>query len=546
MYGIIKEQSKEDAGTIDKLHDIWNNLSICVLDNPQILKVAIELELPVVFNKFRRSVKDYKNAWSEENEKLFEDKLSKKKKLYEKFLGDYNENIRLNDSQIFTFFGEEKINLRGVNYLFDKGYANFLNDLLDKNEIFAEYFDKNKLKALDNWRDLDANEDIQREFAKLYCKYVSEKKDISEVEIDDIFEKVKIALNTCSHLDIELGKDKNILSVYTKYLESNIQDIDTKKISVSFDVIKRIEYSNSNELSAFTEQMANDILKTDDPIKNLEEIEELFLKNKLPMVGKIWEVFNKLHPDLVGFNFSEYSSTSPVLKNSKSITERKSIIFADLIRTTIGSNNKSFNDYIDFIEEGGKVVEEVIEKKQLPEKGSRDSDILMQFVENMVILYKQSFKSKIQPLGIDKDDSIIDKIKKLRNLFNPTEKDMPIQDCIVRMFCHYAGFDSVKDIKDYQKNFLDERDKKHKEMAGKTFSLNKGDYVKGIGDIKYLANILENGSVAKEFLGDCATSDGTPLDTDCSMIMDQNGSIKEKIDKTMAKRLGTCLDSFKR
>lgn len=543
---MIRKQAQEDVEPVDKLHDIWNNLPMCVINNPKILKEAIKLELPAVFNKIPRNSKDYKEAWTEENEKLFQEKLSQKRELYNKFLSEYNvdtykdyyRKLYFDDPKIFMFFGKENLNSRGTKYLFDEGYANILNDLIDKKEVSSACFNPNQLKALDNCREFDAEDSLQREFSKFYCKYVSEKEDISEEEIDEIFKKVKFASEACKHLNLEFRKDKNILNVYTEYLKSNIQEIDTDKISLSFDVIKRIEYSNSSELAAFTGQIANDVLKTDEPVRNLEEIEEVFLKNRLPMVGKIWEVFHKLHPDLKEFNFSGNSAMSPVLKNSKSITERKSIIFADLIRATIGSNNKSFNEYIDFIGEGSRVVEDVIQKNQLPEKGSKDSETLMQFVENMVVLYKCSLKSKLQPLGIDKDDTIIEKITKLRALFNPTEKDMPLEDCIVRMFCHYAGFDSIEEIKDYQKKLLDEREKKHKETAQRSLSLNKGDYIKGIGDIKYLSNILENGSLAKEFLGDSSTSDCTPLDTDCSLIMEQSGTLKEKMDQTIAKSWG--------
>ena len=68
--------------------------------------------------------------------------------------------------------------------------------------------------------------------------------------------------------------------------------------------------------------------------------------------------------------------------------------------------------------------------------------------------------------------------------------------------------------------------------------LEQGDFVKGIGDITYLRNILQNGSISKEYLGSSAGSDATPLDTDVSMIMSQDGTIAEKIDKTIAEDYG--------
>lgn len=68
--------------------------------------------------------------------------------------------------------------------------------------------------------------------------------------------------------------------------------------------------------------------------------------------------------------------------------------------------------------------------------------------------------------------------------------------------------------------------------------LEKGDFIKGIGDITYLRNILQNGSVSKEYLGSSADSDSTPLDTDVSMIMNSEGSIREKMNATAAANYG--------
>ena len=68
--------------------------------------------------------------------------------------------------------------------------------------------------------------------------------------------------------------------------------------------------------------------------------------------------------------------------------------------------------------------------------------------------------------------------------------------------------------------------------------LEQGDFIKGIGGIKYLRNILQNGSVSKEFLGSSASSDNTPLDTDISMIMSSDGTISEKMNATAASSYG--------
>ena len=54
----------------------------------------------------------------------------------------------------------------------------------------------------------------------------------------------------------------------------------------------------------------------------------------------------------------------------------------------------------------------------------------------------------------------------------------------------------------------------------------------------YLGNILQNGSVSKEYLGSSAGSDATPLDTDLSRIMTSEGTNRDKILLTEASTYG--------
>lgn len=517
----------------------WQYFPDFFLKDPEMLKVALETDPKAVW-RYRSFVKA-KEAWTDENKEIYNKQLEKKKSIFEEFKGKYGLNIKLSEKQIYLFFGEDKINTNGIRYLFENGYANIINKMIDDREISGEIFNENELTTLNYCRELNQEDSIQREFSKMFCMYINKRKENSDADkIQEIFGKIKDAISACTHLDMERKKDVNILNVYMKYLEENMESIETSKINLSFDIIRRIEYSNSSELAAFTEQIANDVLKTEQPIETLAEIEDIFLKNHLPAVGKIWEVFIKLHPDLVGFNFSKNSSVSPTLKNTESVTKRKSIIFADLIRIAIGSNNRSLNNYFEFIERGGQIVEKVIEQNQMPAAGSDESKLLMQFVDNLVVLYKSSLKNKIKESDIKKDDDAIEKIKKLKRLFTPANNNqqLRLEDSIVRMFCHYAGFDSLQEIREYQQKKLKEREEVHIASSKQPFTLRKGDFIKGIGDIKYLANILENGSVAKEFLGDSATSDGTPLDTDCSIIEQDGLSIKDAMTKTIARTYG--------
>lgn len=116
--------------------------------------------------------------------------------------------------------------------------------------------------------------------------------------------------------------------------------------------------------------------------------------------------------------------------------------------------------------------------------------------------------------------------------------DYNLANRVIRMFCGFAGFDNLKQAKDYIQSKIVNADSRNRSASNSDMVLNQGDFIKGIGNIKYLKNILQNGSVSKEYLGSSAGSDATPLDTDISMILSSNGTISEKINSTAAKDYG--------
>ncbi|MBR2289934.1 MAG: hypothetical protein IJ867_04900 [Clostridia bacterium] len=111
-------------------------------------------------------------------------------------------------------------------------------------------------------------------------------------------------------------------------------------------------------------------------------------------------------------------------------------------------------------------------------------------------------------------------------------------DRVVRMFCGFVGIHTLEEAKDWIRSKIKSADERNRNAAGFEMKLEKGDFIKGIGNITYLRKILQNGSVSKEFLGASATSDATPLDTDVSMILSLDGTNAEKIAGTVADGYG--------
>ena len=305
------------------------------------------------------------------------------------------------------------------------------------------------------------------------------------------------------------------------------------------ELLYRLSYSNSSEMLAFGKELADQLLLEQEPMRILDEIEGVFLRNNLPTVGKVYSVFQLRYPDFRGFYF-ESEKMSPALRNNATrkrdgIRVLDLIIFSDLIKASFGSNNRSIRDYLESIEKGTELISQItsrqIQSSQLDEESSK---FLKTFVAHLNTLHNNTVIGKGNPRFLS--NNIDGDIHELLSFF--TADGTPLPDRLIRMFCGPAGFRSFEQAKQYMKTRVESADLKNRETAESGITLEAGDFIKGIGDITYLRNILQNGSVAREFLGASSGSDYTPLDTDISIILNATGNIYNTIAGTVSESYG--------
>ena len=333
-------------------------------------------------------------------------------------------------------------------------------------------------------------------------------------------------------------KDFIIKENFKKYIIDNIENIEIEKIQYVSQVLSRLSMTNSNEIFTFRRELAEQILNSDNPIESLNKIEDVFIKNNIPTVGKIFSCFEILHPNFQGFDFNN-PMMSPTLKG-KSTMGKKMIVFSDLIKTTFGSNNRSIKSYLKNIEIGN-VLYESIKSGQISydELNSEQKLELITFSKHLSTLYNNSIKGRKDKEKFINSEDVISDILDLSKKISPNGSlDYNLSDRIIRMFCGFSGIDTLEDAKRYIDSKIKMADSRNRNMAYTQVKLEKGDFIKGIGDINYLKNILQNGSVSSEFLGSSAGSTNTPLDTDISMITKEDGTIEEKLNGTAAKSYG--------
>ena len=482
---------------------------------------------------------------------------------HERNISEHFKNLYITSKNIKNIVDVDKIYKEILKIAFKKGTWNAVicSDYHSMNDIFSEA----DIYALDKYKNI-VDDSIKSYFIKFYfdCENVNNIIDVDILyketikiafkeekwntvilsdyhNMNDIFTNVDIyALDKYKTLD--RNDVKNIFNHY--YIENKIS-ID--KINLLCDLIEHLNSSNSVELVNFQGVIFDELLKTDEPIKNFEAIEKIFVKNNIPVFAKIFKCFQILYPNLSkSFEF-ENQKISPELakldfngtnleKLSKSFSPddmRFQVIFNDLFRISLGSNNHSLKEYLKNIENGNTLYISLLSGNMTyNELSYLQKETLDIFIAHLEVLIDNS-KYKLNE-NYDKLSSL-DKIKIISQNFKTTSKyDLP--DRIVRHFLYFAGINSFEELKNKINNVVISKDKINKErgkrLENTMLTLETGDFIRAVGWESNLINSLNMGNVCNEYLGSIkgtSSSDNTPLDIDFSKIIwkgDNKTSIK--------------------
>lgn len=372
------------------------------------------------------------------------------------------------------------------------------------------------LPAVKALKDCGAHFDLFSEFTKI--------KEIAENDLLDLYTE---------------NKNKDTLH---HFLYRNIQElaaIPKEKRKEYIEIFFKIDESPSQEIQRLRSQILEGLLETDDPIKSYEKIESIFIKNNLPMVGKIFKIFEVLHsPEEIKKILNDgLFDKSPVLTQTKSKRRVNDIFYRDLLKIHIASVNRSLRQYCEILSEGEEVLNEA-ESKGIDSLTYKQHKKLGYFFDKIDTLFVNSALGKnIETEIVNEKQALNERYQSLRQSLGCKE-DQKITERIGEMFLRPVGLDSLGDVLAGMrkiKESANERGLKYANQAKEgLLELQEGDLLKGV-KVQYIENILQNGSVAKEFLGAGASSDSTPFDTDVSMVMAED--LSEGFSGTVSKSL---------
>ena len=301
-----------------------------------------------------------------------------------------------------------------------------------------------------------------------------------------------------------------------------------EKILKLLEVIKSIEESNSGKLNKISdiiiEQLTN--LPLDEWQKTANSIRKLYETTDMPVFAQNFLVFKQLHSSFMSekdyMNYLDGSMGNIPSLNKALLKQRNHIIFSDLAKISAESNSRDLQKYLNAIEQGDKLFEMFKNGKlQLDDTLSEDNRLILKKYSNILnTLYNQTGKGKRLAEARVNSENLEQDLTELNDLLNSNKNiHIPLRDKIVRTFGYWAGIRNFEQAKKMIEEATKKADKANRERAEKgKFSIKKGDLVKGISATQYFPKMLQNGIVAKDYLGESATYDLTPLDTDVELI----------------------------
>ena len=380
--------------------------------------------------------------------------------------------------------------------------------------------------------------------------------------------------------------------LFESYVREHYDELTIDQIKWTASIMARLASSNASELAERSEAFTRELLKLDaDKIPEaLDRIEDIYIHNHLPYVGKNYLVFHTMHPSdnlEDDFNFSSTLSydrpntISPVLQQAtgdirsgkldQMLNSRDAIIISDLLRASFGSNNRSIREYLAGLKQGQILIDQLNSGElswetfnqspnSMDQATKADYDTLSAFAWHLATIYNSTLPGKEHPYQLihqQPDQSTEDQsippnalqtdFANLTSLIKPNSR-YTLADRAVRYFAHFVGIEDLAGAERYMDNIVKEADARNRKTAEYLATtsepkLQPGDLVKGMGGtdgygIRYLSYAFQNGSISKEYLGDASRSDTTPLDADASIVLYGEQTINQTMASMLANGYG--------
>lgn len=302
------------------------------------------------------------------------------------------------------------------------------------------------------------------------------------------------------------------------------------------NLVQSVESSNSLDLRRISTELIDELIRTcsegynengaysiDTSVayEKLQKIEDIFLRNNLPLAAKRFLIFATLHPKEMFEHDFLTDRLSPTLKVTKNDGPfgRYSIALRDLIKNSLESNDPDLRKYLENMRDGQSIINAIksgqISFEELSESQQREAQ---SFIRHVATIYNPSRRSHESPI----DPNLPITAENIQSIYQSLHlgPNDNISNFTVRYFGLGNGLRTAEDALRQMDEMREAADRRNTETAASQLVIKPGDLIKNVNG-KYLDDTLAYGTNCKEFLGKDAGSDSTKLDSDFTMYLGQ-------------------------
>ncbi len=329
--------------------------------------------------------------------------------------------------------------------------------------------------------------------------------------------------------------NKHSRELYTQMVNS----MDLEKMTVADfehhrDVIELISSSNAIELRRANIELFQNLADLDNYQEKFRELEDVFLRNNLPYAGKVFRTFQIMQsaPAVANRSGVKHAMERGILSELPSeggLLNREAVLFTDLLKASVDSNNHSMRQYAESLVLGQDMTDRLSSGElSWDELSSDDRRALKVYVDHLGMMSSQTQNGRAEKWKSSGD--LRQDLADLEKLFGTTKRHN-LANRAVRSFGYALGIRSANELLERMDAKVAMADARGRERyLNNDFSIHEGDLVKAV-EQNYLFDLLQNGVVCKEFLNGETSSDATPLDADVTQIgAGVNGTVSSAIE----------------
>ncbi len=284
---------------------------------------------------------------------------------------------------------------------------------------------------------------------------------------------------------------------------------------------RRIAQCPSQEIQNIKKEVIDQLLLTEQPEEKFNAIEEIFIKNNLPPVGKCFRAFAILNPPEKMTRILEgRNDLSPCLREA-STRKRYAMLYRDLLRVHIASNNRDLRAYVEVFRDGQHVFDHIA-TEGFDTLTQEQHDHAMRVCVKIMTLRDNARNGFRDHDTVSLDGSLEDHYATVVSSIG-VAPGQSVTDRLARMFLAPAGFTSIDAMLAAMDAAREDGHRRGMETAQhvqeKRFVVGDGDVVRGVRS-EDMGAILQGATVSRELFAPSSTTDLSPYDYDVIRVGD--------------------------